>query len=554
VDINRFISSKNAVKQTPQTVYVFKDFNQSITQSVFVTKIWSKNTFTSIALVGSSFDRNHAIFEQLRAILRLQFNMKIGIFFKQTVLEDDLNELFKWCKENLIVHVFAASYASVTEMEVMDGPAPMDELNIFTFNHFGTFIVTNVTTSETLENDFPGLQSNFQQHQFRMEADNSFGEYLYIVLRLMNGSLLDGGNRPAEGALAEPDIYQIFLIKDFIAFDVYPLFTISWSIVVPYALPYEDFSDYLRIIGSGKFFGFSLITIAVVMFVLSVCRYMKESIISIFETVADVLNLLLNDNGSIRYQKLSRAEVLVICPLTFVGLIVVNGILSIMQSYLTEPVLQPQIKSLEDIHNSPFSIVTFHELNKYTLMDELFIRTKYRDWGDRVDVMEWEQFYDRVHNFNTSISFYDQQDSIDFIFRLQKLLNIKAYYNPKIQIANWFFSYKIFKKFLFYERFNEITHRMHSAGLINLWWRKEIDKMTHEVIGKNREKIQQEKDVAKIEFPSFIVYGWIAGIVLFIVEIIWKKFVLLRIQRLSVIFSAKFRKFCIILAGMFRPK
>lgn len=68
---------------------------------------------------------------------------------------------------------------------------------------------------------------------------------------------------------------------------------------------------------------------------------------SFFETVADVINLLMNDNEYIRYQQLSAIELWIVVPLIFVGLIFVNGILS---------AVRPQIDTMDDLYASPFYI------------------------------------------------------------------------------------------------------------------------------------------------------------------------------------------------------
>lgn len=104
-------------------------------------------------------------------------------------------------------------------------------------------------------------------------------------------------------------------------------------IVVPEALPYSEFSAYLKTITSDIFFTYFLILIASVIVMLSVFRYKKHNKSVFFQSVTDVVNLLMNDNGYIEYGLLSRYEAFLIVPLTFIGLIFVNGIWSNLQSY-----------------------------------------------------------------------------------------------------------------------------------------------------------------------------------------------------------------------------
>lgn len=81
----------------------------------------------------------------------------------------------------------------------------------------------------------------------------------------------------------------------------------------------------------------------------------------LFQSEADVVNVPMNDNGAIKYPFLSRYEACLLLPLTFVGLIFVNGILSSLQSFLTRPIRQPQINTVEDMYQSQILITTTHE-------------------------------------------------------------------------------------------------------------------------------------------------------------------------------------------------
>lgn len=111
------------------------------------------------------------------------------------------------------------------------------------------------------------------------------------------------------------------------------------------------------------------------------------------QSVADVFNLLLNDNEHIKYRQLFRVECFVIVPLTFVGLIVVNGILSALTSHLTRPTFQPQINTAEEIYNAKLNIVTMNDVWKSTLVAQFSSHTNYSDWDKRVIVNGNEVVY-----------------------------------------------------------------------------------------------------------------------------------------------------------------
>lgn len=182
---------------------------------------------------------------QLKRIQRLQTNMKIGIFFVHPPSMEGMKGIFKWCKENLIVDIFAATYIQ----------EPRDErvLNIFTFKPFGPFDLLNVTGgSETYERFFPTLKSNFQRHQLVL-IDWSYRQYSdllvwHYVCRQMNATYtMVKSNITNTSELFKSGIDVIaskFIVSK--STNMYPLQTETQVIIVPEALPYPEFAAYLR--------------------------------------------------------------------------------------------------------------------------------------------------------------------------------------------------------------------------------------------------------------------------------------------------------------------
>lgn len=117
----------------------------------------------------------------------------------------------------------------------------------------------------------------------------------------------------------------------------------NYIVLVPESLPYSEFTAYLLTVMSNYVFGYALITFLSIMLLLSVFRYIKHKKVVFVQGVADVVNLLMNDNSYIQYNQLSRAEMFLIVPLTFAGFIITNGMLSALTSYVTRLVFQPQI-------------------------------------------------------------------------------------------------------------------------------------------------------------------------------------------------------------------
>lgn len=107
-DINRYVNTEGS---TPQSFYVSKNANND-TELDNVKEINSKNTFLIVVPGSSHFDRNSNILRRMKTIHRLQINMKIGVFFSHHSPKEGLHAFFEWCKENLIVNIFAATPTS----------------------------------------------------------------------------------------------------------------------------------------------------------------------------------------------------------------------------------------------------------------------------------------------------------------------------------------------------------------------------------------------------------------------------------------------------------
>ncbi len=525
-DINHFITINRRNEFTPKSLYVFNGATQRI-----AIRTMSKNTFMVVAPKCCDVEINSTLLQQVKRIQRFQTTMKIGLFFHQAVSTEKLRKWFEWCRGNLIVNIFAATYSNVTiepEHDLL--------LNIFTFDPFGPFSVINVTDSKTLNNLFPSLKSNFRGHELRLGYELKWItniELWTLVFKMMNASY----------TLAEHNFTILYDEHFDFAIDIlpryfsqnrpndlyiYPLKTEPQIIVVPEALPYSEFSVYLQTVTNDKFFGFSLITIAVVMLLLTGFRYIKQKEFLLFKSVADVLNLLMNDNGYIKYQRLTSVEALLIVPLTFVGAIIVNGILSNLQSYLTRPVIQPQINTLDDIYHSMLPIITWTDGWKTELVRVLTNTTSHFNWEEKVIVLPEPLYNKQVGNFNRSGTFLVGLSTAKLLFYHQKRIGVKGYHNPNIRISNFFVSYKLSVRFLFFERLNDIIQRIHSAGLYQLWTRADNANMA-----KFIEVVPEVDDIDRFPIPMVIVYGWIASAIILLLEIIWKKFNLLDRMRFT---------------------
>lgn len=175
IDADRFVNKTNV---TPRTLL-------SLSRNDLTT-IRDKNAFTIVVPSERStdIDGNFTHLEQMKNIQRLQVNMKIGIFFLKFTPIENLRKLFGWCRQELIVNIFAAAYTDSSHA---------DSLNIFSFHLFKTSDEINVT-NYTNDSVFPSLDSNFNQHRLILsdEMDNYQNtleiNFWDIALRLMNAS------------------------------------------------------------------------------------------------------------------------------------------------------------------------------------------------------------------------------------------------------------------------------------------------------------------------------------------------------------------------------
>lgn len=282
---------------------------------------------------------------------------------------------------------------------------------------------------------------------------------------------------------------------------VYPLAMTHVSIVVPEAEPFSGFYGYLLTLTTNELFAYSAGTVAATVLTLSACRYIKQKKLHFSQSLIDVLNLLIiNDNGYINYPRLSCAETFVIIPLTFIGFIVVNGYLSSLKSYVTTPVLQPKLKTLGEIYNSPLKILTIPSYENFVL-ERLAHRT-HQDWSNKIVAID-ENFMYQMFRFNTSIFYTISNDDFNMISMAQRRLNIRGFYDTGVTVTCALNIFPVHESVLFFDKLSDIVHRTHSSGLLQQWMRNSVTRKQSTILAMNRKKIQREND-DKSEIPFFI--------------------------------------------------
>lgn len=509
VDVNRFI---NTNVSTPQTLYVY----EAADNVIGFDNLGRINSTNGIMIVAAENAKFEQLLDRNATIKLLQKQKKIGIFLTHHSSTEDLRVLFTWCLNNRITNTFATIYSN-------------DVLNIFTFNPFGTVEILNITGSRTFDEYFKSINANFHQYKLRLGGamkDNYNGNFLLTAFRLMNASyveILTEYVDPLDALENGTDILnQWYFPTELEHLKVYPLHIQRFLILVPEALPFTEFAAYLKNVVTGYLIVYCLTSILASIAALIIVRFVKQKKLLVVQSMIDVFNLLMNNNEFIKYQRLIRAEVVLIVPLTFVGFFIANGFLSTLKSHLTRPIQQQQMNSIDELYDSNLRVIV-HQEDWHEELVRIFTNPSQRDWDEKIiliqDIRRLYEIYDR------NMSYLVELETADILLKIQKSLGIKGYHKLTIAISIYLHSYHVNKGFPFLERLNEIIHRIQSAGLYTYWLERCREAEEKNISEKNLKRLQNVKGttVKRASFPDFIIYGWLAGFVVFICEILWRK-------------------------------
>lgn len=488
-----------------------------------------KNTFLVIVVGTFKFANSSHLLTQIKIIRRLNSNVKIGIFFDRSITSSEIiKKLFHWCWDAGIVNIFSAFYFRAKD----DGRS---SFNIFKYDPFETFDLINVTRSESLRDIFPNKFPNYRKHPMRfvrvVGMRNLFYEVqlLDTLLRSFNASMSltnitykeATSKRAVDGILLQGSRLR----QPTVAESMYPYKHSMLMLIVPHAKPYSDFGAYLQNGTWKQVFTYTLVVVVLSSLFLTISIYLRERKVLPFQCVADVINLLINDNSTIKYENLDRSRVFVIVPLTFAGLIVMNGIVSIFQSYITAPIYQPQMNSLKDLYTSTVSIMTNKVVGKDKFVNILKMNSEYDGWNSRVFETNLMQLSKEILKFNNSIAFFLENDQARALLEVQKRLSLKAYH---LLIEEFSFktliSFRLSPDFPFTEYLNDVSLRLSRAGLTNNWLKEDNEYMFQDAwkLNLNRE-IHEEPSVSEFTVPTIVWCGWITSVLVFICEIFWNK-------------------------------
>ena len=136
-------------------------------------------------------------------------------------------------------------------------------------------------------------------------------------------------------------------------------------------------------------------------------------------------------------------------------------------------------------------------------------------------------YLDSLFTQNQEMAYLSNGENTKLFLAAQKRLEINAIHIPNIQLSTYHYGYLVHDDFLYLERLNEIINWMRNAGLYDVWTRQMIEQNEKYLVNRYRKRVANQNNVANIEnfeFPTFIFYGWLAGLIVLMLEIMWKRF------------------------------
>lgn len=542
-DHNRHIpaNSNSGGHITPQTVYIcdYKNIDTKRYELESLTTVTSKNTFLIVvAADAKSFkftNDTQTILDIVIAIRQRMTDVKIGIFFESDISSmDTVLQIFQWSWSNGIVNIFCAFYWNVED-------DLSSSFTVFRFDPFSTDFLINLTGTEALRDYFFSKVPNYHQHPLRLlelynwETYNFEINFVYTVLRMFNATMSityayeeDYYELGFKAMNADLSLFARNLIEGLI---LHPVGRSQLLVIVPHSRPYSNIIAYLQNATWAALFACTFVVVVATSIILSVSnRSQTDKRISFFRYVADVINLLINDNAAIKYGQLRRADIFIVVPLTFTGLIVANGILSVFKSYLIVPIFERQIKTMDELFYSNLPILCRGKQWRNETIPLLESLSTLSGWSEKLDGTFVLTYLKELYTFNNSVAYTALNDYVRWTLGAQKRLNLKAYYLLTGNVLmQYFVTLDVNPDYPFINRINVIFLRLQSAGLIDKWEKDddegEIKKIMEANFGRPFDSNVDNSNSGDLSgLAKVICCGWTAGVIVFICELIWKKF------------------------------
>lgn len=518
IDLNQFISLNGGIQLTPQTIYTFDNRSEQTT----LHAITSRNTLLIVVIDSVTFEHEPKSLALIKSMRKpYDVDIKIGVFFTQHMTSLNVTEqLFRWSWTVGIVNIFSAFHFG-------------DSFSVFKYDPFGTFHLINMTGDYSIRDYFSDTIPNYRHHPLRVIRiskhhntilEMNFWDTVRIAFNASASWIFLSYAEYTQYRLQNGDV---FLHENFVTMGLYPYRQIILMTIVPHAQPYTDFVAYLQNLTWTLLFVYIFIVIVASSLLLFISGYLHQRKMLCLQCAVDVINVLLNDNTAIRYRSFNRSDICIVVPLTFTGLIVMNGIVSLLQSYLTSPIYQRQINSIDDLYRSSVPILTNEVELKDRMIKLLKELSQHDGWDHKVHGMNIYQLAEEARTFNNSIAFFMNNHQAKALLDVQDRLHLKAYHLiSDTFFAKYLVSYEVRSDFPFIEPISDIIHRLNGAGLIDKWIKEDNDRDVQSVWRINRDRhIESSNDSDVTEFTGMTVvwYGWIASAIIFASELIWNK-------------------------------
>lgn len=524
IHLNRWIPFDSGTQFTPQSIYTSDGLSKQTANSTLT----SRNTFLVAVVDELSFDNESTLLTQIKEIRSPIVNLKVGVFFVRNITSlRVIEKLFRRSWSVGIVNIFIAFHMNGQN----GGPSP---LNIFKCDPFDDFALINLTKSESLRDYFSDGNPNYRKHPLRLVNIREYHtspvekQIWNVVRRVFNTSLsMKHINHGQWDRNSRQDFLANSLEQRAHKVCLYPYQQVVTQLIVPHAKPYSNVMAYLQNRAWTRLFVYTAIVVTMSSLLLVISGYLRKKKISPFQRLVDVVNLLLSENSAIRYGNLYRAEVFIILPLTFTGLIVMNGILSLLQSYLTSPIYQPQINSVEDLYKSSTLIIENVEAG---LVDQYARKlediSKHGGWIEKFHEVLGDEITAEIETFNGSIAFFSNEADAQVLLDVQKRLGLEAYHLLRDNFfAKNLISFEVRPDYPFVEPINDIIHRLQSGALIDKWMKEQREENEQFLLYLNQLSTRIESPTDEFSFMFLFVLwcGWMASGVVFLCEIIWNR-------------------------------
>lgn len=493
---------------------------------------YGNNIFLIVTIKSRTLNGSDETVNAIKKLFQANIKMKIGIFYDMMVSPNlkEISNLLLWCWRDHIINVFVTYFTQI------------NNLHTFTFHPYASFKLINLTDDLSPENYFKSKIENLQGHPIRtylsLEYQTAFliknntslggpyGKLFCLIIEKMNATL----SVPLQKILPYDAQKVKELIFDNKTFDINPqpakiqtsltyLDTIQiekLNILVPQSKPYNIIKAlFLKVLLKDYDCLVLLMSILFIVGSIIVIRFVLSGKFVFIKSFIQTLALLITANTYINYRKFTKSETLILVPCTFAGIVITNIIFSVLFSFLTVTVFEPELDTFEDIDRFGCNIHTpgrgIAEKVRVTIGEKLF---------QKVSVHNPEVLKQNLANYDISNCYLFTDSRIRVVLERQKRFSIKGFHIPKQYASKVPYSFLIRPDLPYVDKMNYIILRSFDSGLFEKW----LSDSYYELVQMNYfQKISKsaEEETNNYELLYFLVLGWFLAAVCFICEFLY---------------------------------